>query len=629
MVSLPKYVCICLVVMLVSVWVAPVQAQATAEDAALFQEALAPYGQWLQHNRYGLVWRPSRVERTWRPYTNGRWVLTDDGYVFETDEPWGWATYHYGNWQNTPEHGWIWIPGRTWYPHTVTWRANDEHVGWAPVPPPDVANADLSWQGNYASRSDYGSPGYATASLPASSWIFTRARDFLYGWGEPYSSQYSYYNAGLLAAPQYVPVIYERTVYIYNYVTPAYAPRACYNWGPPVTYITKVTHINQRDIHQRSQRHRLHYLHNALPPKHVLDRHPAWRQLVPVGTGDSHRPGRWWTPVQTRNAALNRPDALPLPASWSRQAPSRSGRPGAPAPPAVAATPTTPPAAAKPGESSGVQPVGKPPLNAGRMSTSPEKPQLGQHPARVSPTADRVTAPQQPAPPLASTSPPRGPAPQGGEPVTAPRRPQPDILRPQPAPATGTTTVSGTPPQPPAIMTPPAARPGRPGDGEALPPQSADRRRWQQEQERRQQQEHEVRQQTIRRQQQEQQQRQGMIRRQQQEQERQAEMVRQQQEEQRRLAELLRQQQAQQQQRQAEMIRQQQMQQQRQIEMVRQQQEHQRRQAEMIRQQQAQQQRQAEMIRQQQQQAAIQQQQQGRGQHAPATEGQPRRKRLE
>jgi len=564
MAALPKYVLICLVVLAVAVWTAPVTA--ANEDASLFQEALAPYGQWLQHNHYGLVWRPSQVSRSWQPYTNGRWVLTQDGYVFETDEPWGWATYHYGNWQNTPEYGWIWIPGRTWYPHTVTWRANDEHVGWAPVPPPDVANADMSWPDGYASAPSYGSSGYPAASLPASAWIFTRARDFLYGWGEPYSSRYSYYNAGLLAAPQYVPVIYERTVYIYNYVTPAYAPRACYNWGPPVTYVTKVTNINQRDFHQRYQRHRLHHCHNALPPKHVLDRHPAWRQLVPAVARDGQRPGRWWTPAQTRNMTLNRPDALPLPPSLSRPATPRSGQPGdpVPTPPAVAAPPPTPAPGSRPGEAYAVKPVAKPPLDAGRMSSRPERLQPGQRPSEGTATPGRVTAPPPSAPPLAATVPPSGSTPQGSDPGTAPpRRPQPQILRPQPTPAPNGTTVSGTPAQPPAVVKPPADRQG-----------------WQQEQVRRQQQEQEARQQVVRRQQQEEQQRQNLIQRQQQEQHRQAELLRQQQEAQRRQAELLRQQQAQQQ-RQAEMIRQQQLQQQRQAEMIRQQQEQQRRQAEM------------------------------------------------
>ena len=29
------------------------------------------------------------MNEDWRPYTDGRWVPTNDGYVFESQEPWG------------------------------------------------------------------------------------------------------------------------------------------------------------------------------------------------------------------------------------------------------------------------------------------------------------------------------------------------------------------------------------------------------------------------------------------------------------------------------------------------------------------------------------------------------------
>ena len=213
------------------------QVYAGQEDAALFQEALSRYGQWLNYGSYGLVWRPRQVNRDWRPYTNGRWVPTPEGYVFETDEPWGWATYHYGNWLPTRDHGWVWVPGRTWYPHTVNWRTNDENVGWAPVPPPEYVGAENYSAGypamGYDSSSALNSYGSYPYNTLASSWIFTRATNFLLGWGQPYSSMYSYAYNGLLLGPQYIPTVYERTVYVTNYVSPSYAINAYYNWGPP------------------------------------------------------------------------------------------------------------------------------------------------------------------------------------------------------------------------------------------------------------------------------------------------------------------------------------------------------------------------------------------------------------
>src|SRR5262249_36184610 len=48
-----------------------------AEIRADFRTALAPYGRWQRHSRWGDVWVPSNRTREWRPYTVGRWVYTD------------------------------------------------------------------------------------------------------------------------------------------------------------------------------------------------------------------------------------------------------------------------------------------------------------------------------------------------------------------------------------------------------------------------------------------------------------------------------------------------------------------------------------------------------------------------
>ncbi len=101
-------------------------ARAASVDVAMFYDDLAPYGQWVDYQDYGPVWVPSNVSDDWRPYTDGRWVPTDDGYVFESEEPWAWATYHYGNWMPTSGYGWVWSPGRTWYPSTVEWRTTPD-----------------------------------------------------------------------------------------------------------------------------------------------------------------------------------------------------------------------------------------------------------------------------------------------------------------------------------------------------------------------------------------------------------------------------------------------------------------------------------------------------------------------
>jgi hypothetical protein len=106
-----------------------------AARLAEFRSALAPYGEWLQVAGAGPAWRPSGVEPEWRPYLHGSWTWTEDGWFWVTDEPWGWATYHYGRWLFDDESGWVWLPGTTWAPAWVAWRWCDEAVGWAPLPP--------------------------------------------------------------------------------------------------------------------------------------------------------------------------------------------------------------------------------------------------------------------------------------------------------------------------------------------------------------------------------------------------------------------------------------------------------------------------------------------------------------
>ncbi|MEO8361594.1 MAG: DUF6600 domain-containing protein, partial [Vicinamibacteria bacterium] len=76
-----------------------------------------------------------RVDDDWRPYTRGQWDYTDDGWYWDSDEDFGWATYHYGRWADDPRYGWIWIPGEEWAPAWVSWRQGNGYTGWAPLPP--------------------------------------------------------------------------------------------------------------------------------------------------------------------------------------------------------------------------------------------------------------------------------------------------------------------------------------------------------------------------------------------------------------------------------------------------------------------------------------------------------------
>jgi hypothetical protein len=100
-----------------------------------FVAALEPLGEWVATERWGRAWRPRGVESYWRPYFQGRWAPTEAGWYWVSDEPWGWATYHFGRWILDPAAGWLWLPGRRWAPSWVIWRQGNGLLGWAPLGP--------------------------------------------------------------------------------------------------------------------------------------------------------------------------------------------------------------------------------------------------------------------------------------------------------------------------------------------------------------------------------------------------------------------------------------------------------------------------------------------------------------
>ncbi|MEI6351037.1 MAG: DUF6600 domain-containing protein [Verrucomicrobiota bacterium] len=111
----------------------------------VFYNALDRDGDWFEVPRYGLVWRPavSAADPGWRPYSVGHWAYTEQGWTWISDEPFGWATYHYGRWTRLVGTGWVWVPGDQWAPAWVSWRNNDNYVGWAPLPPESAASVTI------------------------------------------------------------------------------------------------------------------------------------------------------------------------------------------------------------------------------------------------------------------------------------------------------------------------------------------------------------------------------------------------------------------------------------------------------------------------------------------------------
>jgi hypothetical protein len=93
-------------------------------------------------------------------------VWTDYGWTWISDEPYGWATYHYGRWYLDPEYGWEWVPGNEWAPAWVSWQEGGDYVGWAPLPP------SAQWSGE-----GFGGIDFSIAIAPEA-YLFVPERQF-------------------------------------------------------------------------------------------------------------------------------------------------------------------------------------------------------------------------------------------------------------------------------------------------------------------------------------------------------------------------------------------------------------------------------------------------------------------
>ena len=111
----------------------PPASEATSEPEMTedyFHNALAPYGSWAEVEGYGPAWTPTTTRADWAPYTEGQWVYTDAGWTWMGEEPYAGIVFHYGRWVQVRNSGWYWVPGYEWGPAWVSWRENEEYVGW-------------------------------------------------------------------------------------------------------------------------------------------------------------------------------------------------------------------------------------------------------------------------------------------------------------------------------------------------------------------------------------------------------------------------------------------------------------------------------------------------------------------
>lgn len=191
----------------------------TRVSVDFFVEALAPYGDWVDHPRYGRVWYPHDVDHDWRPYTLGQWVWTEEhGWMWVSEEEWGWGPYHYGRWDHDESYGWIWIPDDVWGPAWVEWRSGEGYIGWAPLPP------SARWTGERVVLDvhfDYLAPRFRPA------WIFVADAHFV----RPRVHSYC-------VPPARNITIIRKTVHITNYTV---VNRVVVNKSVQVHHIERVT----------------------------------------------------------------------------------------------------------------------------------------------------------------------------------------------------------------------------------------------------------------------------------------------------------------------------------------------------------------------------------------------------
>jgi len=151
------------------------------------------YGQWIDTDDYGQVWRPdaTAVGVDFTPYeSGGSWAYTDAGWAFASEYPWGWLPFHYGRWAWFHDY-WGWVPSHRWGPAWVDWRHGGGVVGWRPTPP---RGRDHRGDGSNVRDHRHGSGtlvrDHRSAQLHDAHWRFATTGDF----GRPHVRSHLYGN---------------------------------------------------------------------------------------------------------------------------------------------------------------------------------------------------------------------------------------------------------------------------------------------------------------------------------------------------------------------------------------------------------------------------------------------------
>ena len=127
--------------------------------------ALDAAGRWRATAKNGEIWVPQAPPSDWAPYRNGHWRwLPPWGWSWVDDQPWGFATSHYGRWLFA-DGKWSWAPGvmtphPVWAPAVVAYLGTPGvELSYADGPGPAIAwfplaPAEIYWP-SYTGDLDY------------------------------------------------------------------------------------------------------------------------------------------------------------------------------------------------------------------------------------------------------------------------------------------------------------------------------------------------------------------------------------------------------------------------------------------------------------------------------------------
>ena len=95
-------------------------------DFDTFLQLLNPYGTW---SKIDGLWAYTPLDHL-PPYTSGRWLYTEYGWMWKGTRAHSWATEHYGYWKRGADKVWSWFPGPLWLPETIEIRQTPDYIGW-------------------------------------------------------------------------------------------------------------------------------------------------------------------------------------------------------------------------------------------------------------------------------------------------------------------------------------------------------------------------------------------------------------------------------------------------------------------------------------------------------------------